>query len=151
MLTPVLVVGGWVVVYRLQALQARRKHLREMAEKTREAVVQLLELAIKFHTTKFDSQQKLAIVLALTHIEKRYELFPHIAVGKNECMPSAVDPALVTINPAFLVELRQAITLDHFDGDEEPLSQGAEQVQRISAAALGLIGEIDRVIVSALD
>ena len=48
-LTPLLVVGGWIVVYQLQALQARRKLLREEVEKTRQAVEKLLEMALKFH------------------------------------------------------------------------------------------------------
>ena len=149
-LTPLLVVGGWVVVYRLQALQARRKLLRETAEKVRESVTTLLEEAISFHTKEFDPEKKVAITLALTHLEKRYELFPKIAAGANSCIP-AVDPKQVEIPPKFIVELRQAITLLHFDEPEQPLSQGSPQIQRITAASVALIGEVDRVIVAALD
>ena len=132
-LTPVLVVGGWIVVYRLQALQARRKLLRETAEKVREAVAELLEAAISFHTKEFDVEKKVAITLALTHIEKRYQLFPKIAEGNNGCFP-AVDPKRVQIPPEFMVELRQAITLTHFDEKEDPLKEGSAQVNHITAA-----------------
>lgn len=143
-------IGGWAVVYRLQALQARRKMLRETAEKVRDSVSTLLADAINFHTKEFDAEKKIAITLALTHLERRYQLFPQIAGGANNCFP-AVDPKQVTIDPQFMVELRQAITLEHFDEPESPLTQTSPQIQRITAAAVGLIGEIDKVIVAALD
>lgn len=143
-------VGGWVVVYRLQALQARRKLLRETAEKVRDSVSELLADAVSFHTKEFDAEKKIAITLALTHLEKRYALFPKIAGAVNSCFP-AVDPKQVEIAPKFMVELRQAITLVHFDEPEPPLTQGCAQIQRITAAAIALISEIDRVIVAALD
>ncbi len=149
-LTPILVVGGWAVVYRLQALQARRKLLRETAEKVRESISALLADAISFHTKEFDAEKKMAIALALTHLEQRYALFPRIAATRNSCFP-AVDPKQVEIAPRFMVELRQAITLEHFDAPEPPLTQGSAQIQRITAAAIELLGEIDRVIVAALD
>lgn len=150
LLTPFLVVGGWVVVYRLQALQARRKLLRETAEKVRDSVSALLADAINFHTKEFDAEKKIAITLALTHLEKRYQLFPQIAGGNNSCFP-AVDPKQVAIDAQFMVELRQAITLVHFDEPEQPLTQTSAQIQRITSSAVALIGEIDRVIVAALD
>lgn len=150
-LTPLLVVGGWIVVYKLQALQARRKLLREVAEKARDAVEELQVMAIKFHTSKFDGDQKLGILLAMTRIEKRYKLFPQIASGGSECAPDAVDPAIVVIDSKLMVALRRAITLEHFDVEEEPLPHGAQQVQGIMAAGGDLISDIDRVIVAALD
>lgn len=137
-------------MYRLQALQARRKLLRETAEKVRDSVSELLAAAIIFHIKPFDEEKKIAITLALTHLEKRYKIFPQIAAGSHSCFP-AVDLKLVDVPPKFMVELRQAITLMHFDGPEQPLAQGCEQIQQITAAAVALIDEIDRVIVAALD
>lgn len=150
-LTPLLVVGGWVVVYRLQAMQARRKLLREVAEKAREAVENLQEIAIKFHTSKFDPDKRLVILLAMTRIENRYKLFPQIASGGWAGFPDAVAPNLVAIDSKFMVSLRRAVTLVHFDEEEHPLPHSAPQIQDIMAAAGELISEIDRVIVAALD
>lgn len=140
-----------MVVYRLQALQVRRKHIREAAEKVREAVDEILTLATRFHTTAFDPSMQMEIIAALTQIEKRYELFPKMAAGKSECSMDAVDPAKVSISPSFIFNLRVAITSNHFDEASAPLSPRDPQIADIQSAAHDLTAELDRVIVAALD
>ncbi len=151
-LTPLLVVGGWIVVYQLQALQARRKLLREEVEKTRQAVEKLLEMALKFHTTPFDEDKRTAILLSFNDIERRYTLFPKIARARSRCLPHAVKPTLVEIDPNTFVTLRKAITLEHFeDAEAEPLKHNHKQISDIRVAAVAMIEKIDKVLVSALD
>lgn len=149
-LTPCLVVGGWIVVYRLQALQARRKVLREMVDKVRQEIEELQAAAIKFHTSDFDLEAKINISLSLTRIEKSYQLFPQIASGTCGCFP-AVDPKKVVINPGYMVDLRRAITLKHFDEPGTPLKITDCQVQDIMAASAQLLSAVNDVMVAALD
>ncbi|WP_148237974.1 hypothetical protein [Alicycliphilus denitrificans] len=151
-LPSVLVVLGWAIAYKLQALQARRKLLREEVEKTRQAVEKLREIALQFHVNVYDPEKRGAIVIALTDIERRYGMFPEIARARSECSFNAVDISKTRVDAKYLTELRQAITLEHFEDPESaPLQHGHEQLERITVAASALIGELDKVLVAALD
>lgn len=151
-LPPILVVGGWIVVYQLQALQARRKILREEVDKTRGAVEKLLDLSLKFHTSQYDDEKRTAILLAFNDVERRYSLFPRIVTSRAKCIPHAVRPDAVVVDPELLVNLRSAVTLEHFDDPQAvALAYGHKQLDEIRAAAHALITQLDVVLVAALD
>jgi hypothetical protein len=152
LLPSALVVGGWLVVYQLQALQARRKVLREEAEKARNVVEALRAAAIKFHLTKHSAPERLSILSSITDIERRCAIFPRIASRGRSCLPHAVDPKLTIVDSKYIVRLRQAITLEHFDDpNAEPLHIGSPQVSKITDACQALILSIDGVLIAALD
>lgn len=152
LLPSLLVVGGWVIVYQLQALQARRKLLREEAEKTRTAVEKLNEAALRFHMNERSESDRLVITAALTDLERRCELFPKIAASRKKWLPSCVDPQKVKVDVALIVAARKAITLEHFDDpDAEALKLGSPQLEAITSSCTTLIRTIDEVLVASLD
>lgn len=147
-----LVVGGWIIVYQLQALQARRKVLREEVEKTRTAVVSLTETALRFHMKPHSVEDQMQILASITDIERRYAMFPKIAAGRSRWLPDAVQPVLTKINPELLIRLRQAITLEHFDDPQlEPLPYGSRQLTDIGNESRRLVSAIDEVLIASLD
>ena len=151
-LPSLLVVGGWVIVYQLQALQARRKVLREEVEKARAAVLNLNGDALRFHMNVHSVPDRLAIVAALTDIERRCELFPQISIARRAWLPDAVPTTKAKIEAALIVKVRQAITLDHFDDESAgPLPVGSKQLEEITSACTALVRSIDGVMVAALD
>ena len=155
-LPPLLVVGGWVVIYHLQALQARRKLLREEAEKARIAVTALQEAAIEFHTSTFSASRKLAVHGMLTDLDRRRDLIPALArpkqIFKFVELPLLDAQANILIDAKLIVELRQAITLEHFeDPTAAPLSADDPQLKLIAQKCLALVSEIDRILIAALD
>lgn len=151
-----LVVGGWIVVYQLQALQARRKLLREEADKARVAVVALQVAAVEFHTTPFSASRRLSVLGMLTDLDRRRDLIPALArpkrVFKIINLPLIKAQADVLIDAKSIVELRQAITLEHFDDEAaDPLSGEHPQLMLITQKCMDLVAEIDRVLIAALD
>lgn len=151
-LPPLVIVGGWVVVYQLQALQARRKLLREEVEKTIEAVNELLDIAIRFHTTAYDESLKSSITLALTDIERRYSNFPRICTAKKSYLPNAANLEKVQVDPEYLINLRRSITIEHFDEKfEVELKHSDKKITIIRGAALDLMNAVDKVFIEALD
>ena len=151
-LPSLLVVGGWMIVYQLQALQARRKVLREEVEKARAAVLTLNGDALRFHMSAHSIADRLALVAALTDIERRCELFPQISVARRTWLPDAVPTNKAKVDSALIVNVRQAITLNHFDDESAaPLSVGSTQLEEITAACTALVRSVDGVMVAALD
>lgn len=139
-------------MYQLQALQARRKILREEVDKTRVVVEKLLDISLRFHTSPYDDEKRTAILLAFNDVERRYGLFPRIVTSRAKYLPDAVRPDLVGIDPELLVNLRSAVTLEHFeDSQAAALPHGHKQLDEIRAAALALINQLDVVLVAALD
>lgn len=151
-----MVVGGWIVVYQLQALQARRKLLREEADKARVAVVALQQAAVEFHTSTFSASRRLSVLGMLTDLDRRRKLIPALARPKRVAKIVTLSPvdaqANVLIEAKLIVELRQAITLEHFD-DQTAAPLGAEnpQLELIAQRCMDLVAEIDRVLITALD
>lgn len=156
LVTPLMVVAGWVVVYQLQGLQARRKQLREEAEKARGAVDALQRLSIAFHTAKYSSDKRLEVLVAYNDVARRCELLGLIVQPKKlfgvmelAALPRGTD---VKVRPGLYIEMKQAITLDHFDDQEqEPLAPSAEQIQRIVDAAGALTTRLDQIMMLGLD
>jgi hypothetical protein len=154
-LTPILVVGGWVVVYQLQALQSRRKLLREEAETMRQAVHDLHELAVEFHTEAYAAPRRLEVLRRMTELERRRTVLPQIARSKR-VLGFSVSPlssvAAAHIEPQLVVKLNQAITLEHFDDPTaEPLDAGSGQFQKIAQACSDMVAAIDNILIAALD
>lgn len=148
----ILVVGGWVVVYQLQALQARRKLLREEMDKARDAVAELQEAALRFHMSVYSVADRMLVIGLLTDIDRRLTLFPRIATSRHWFLPNSVMPQDVTVNLDYLVRLRQAITLEHFDDPEmTPLVLGDPLINNITGASAQMVFELDRVFVAAID
>ncbi|RYF60743.1 MAG: hypothetical protein EOO27_04795 [Comamonadaceae bacterium] len=155
-LPPILVVGGWVVVYYVQALQARRKLLREEADKARTAILGLQQQAVSFHTQEFSATERLKVLAALNDVERRCQMLPNIARTKNVLGMKDVspvdDPVSARIPTSFIVALQRAITLDHFDDPQAPpLSAGAIQIWHITHSADELVKAVDAVLIAALD
>lgn len=155
-LPPLLVVGGWVVVYYVQALQNRRKLLREEADKARSAVTSLLEDAVKFHTDTFSPSARLKVLAGLNDIERRANLLPAIASKKKAWgwlpLPKIADPTAVAVDAELIVRLRQSITLEHFDDpNAAPLGIDAQQLQLMVTATAALHAAIDKALIASLD
>ena len=154
-LPPLLVVGGWAVVYQLQGLQARRKLLREEADKMRAAVHDLHQLAADFHTHAYSEHDRLKVLRAMTDLDRRREMLPRIARSKKivfwQVSPIA-DVSDVSLDPRLIVSLNQAITGEHFDDPgAEPLPGDAEQLRRIGDSCAALVLAIDQALIAALD
>ena len=151
-LPPFLVVVGWVFVYKLQALQARKKFLREEVEKARGAIEKLEALAIVFHTTTYSAASNFAIVSGITDIERRCSLFPKIIGAQTARRFPPRAPRLTTVEPSLFVAIRQAITLKHFDDPKDaPLSPTDLQLAEIASACNAAIAALDTVLLVGLD
>jgi len=147
-----LVVFGWVVVYRVQSLQARKKFLREEVEKARAAIEKLESLAISFHTTPYSAASSFAILSGITDIERRCGLFPKIMKDRpaNKFLRRSSRPT--TVDPSLFVAIRQAITLDHFDDPAaSALPSNDLQLTKIASACNAAIGALDAVLLVGLD
>ena len=154
-ITPFLVVGGWIVVYQLQALQARRKLLREEADKARSAVYAVHELAVQFHTQDHDASRRVEVMRAVTDIERRRGMLEQIARPKR-IMGCTVSPlalnATAHIDADLVKRLNQAITLEHFDDPEaKAIGIGDAQIKKIDAACADLVAAVDLVVIAGLD
>ncbi len=151
-LPSLLVVGGWVVIYRLQAVQSRRKMLREYIEETREAIADLLETALRFHTDTRTVTDGMLLLGKFTDIERRLCMLPRMAQSRWAYPKTIADPSMMVVDLMFLVRLRQAITLDHFDDPlEAPLAFGAPQLGKIASASSRLTLEVDQCHLAAMD
>ena len=154
-LPPILVVGGWAIAYHLQGLQARRKLLREEAEGMRDAVAELHQAALEFHTNVYEESKRLLILRSITDLERRRQMLPLMGrsrsfLGKDYAPVSSIEA--VTIAPQLIANLNQAITLEHFDDPSaEPLKAADPQVLKIGQEAAELTAAIDRAFVAALD
>ena len=145
-----------MVVYQLQALQARRKLLREEAEAMRDAAHELHQLAVDFHTEEYSKSKQLELLRAITDLDRRRELLPKIARAKRVSgfMVEAVagGPAAVTIPAHLVVAINQAATLEHFgDPAAAPLEHSSPQVQRIGQRCNELVAAVDGVLLAAMD
>lgn len=151
-LPSILVVGGWCIAYQLQALQARRKVLREEIEKTRAAVESLNSSALGFHLEKFSAVKRWEILRAIEDVERRCTLLPVVANARALMLRRVLDPSKMTIDPRLFVELRQSITLEHFDDpDQDPLKHEAQQLRKISASCFSISSALDSALITALD
>ena len=141
-----------MVIYQLQALQARRKILREEVDKAKAAVEKLRESAISLHTKAHTPLEHHSIKGMLSDIERRCNLWPGIAAKRRKWLWPAADMVQVTLDPTHMMHLRQAITLEHFDDvSASPLMHDAPQLSQIMEAANDLVLAMDKVLVAALD
>ncbi|MCW5319645.1 hypothetical protein D5039_00145 [Verminephrobacter aporrectodeae subsp. tuberculatae] len=148
----IIVVLGWAIVYQIQALQVRRKILREEIEKTRDVIIELGKTAARFHMNPYSVEDHMSITSLLTDIERRYSMFPKIAKARRRFLPNAVEVGKIEVDPKHLVGLRQAITGTHFDDSAAlALPHSDSQFKDISSATRQMILVIDGVFVAALD
>lgn len=148
-----VIIAGWFVVHRLQGLQARRKMLRERVDLARREVRQVREAALRFHTAPAFSQERSErLVEMIADLDRSCELFPNIVRGRLSWV-NAANPDRCKVDPTCTKQLRQAITLEHFDADDRwrPLQRDAKQIFAIKQSTAQMLDELDRIMVAALD
>lgn len=150
-LSPILIIAGWYVVVSNQARQSRRKIIREELELLRTAVSELGEAAIKFHTQSYSEDSRRHILVQLTQANRRLQLLPHIA--RTNWMTWDAIPAKSLPNPTKrIIELRQAITFNHFDDPtQSALSMDSREIGLIERACHCLLLSLDEFMIAALD
>lgn len=151
-LPAILVIVGWYVVYRLQALQVRRRSLREHVTQLRTLSKEIRGAAIDFHTGLFDVEKHEVLLELLQELDDRCALLPNMARTTSCWMPNAADVNVCGLVAREVMRFRQAITLDHFDNDQQAaLVVGDPQIVQVRNAARILLVQLDRVSTTALD
>lgn len=148
-----LIIAGWFVVHHLQGFQARRRMLRERVDVARNDVRQIRDAALRFHTAPaFSPEGNESLLEMIADLDRSCKLFPNIVQGRLPGI-NAANPGRCRVDPTCTKQLRQAITLEHFDADHnwQPLAGSAEQLADIRQSAAQMLDELDRIMVDALD
>lgn len=148
-----LILIGWIVLYRIQVNQNRLKVLREDIDRASIALSDIQTDAIKYHTLgAIESNiHPSALIASIEALSRKIQHWPNIAAGNNRFFSPPADPNCLRIDTEYMKKLRQTITLNHFDLNESPLPPSAPQLQEIQNACNELSREISRALVFALD
>lgn len=155
LLPPILIIVGWYVVVSVQALQSRRRIIREELATLRTMVGELKDAAIKFHTQSPSEDLRRNIMAQLKEIARRADLLPRIA-KTNWIMLDAIPKKRLPKPTSYIIALRQAVTTHHFDSLIENLPQPAlsldsDQILQIESEHHNFLAYLDETMIAALD
>lgn len=107
-----LIIGGWFFVHKAALSRERRKEKREVIDRVLEEIRAIESIAIDFHSSKiFNKKVNSNITLRIDRLSRKLQAPPFAALG---------------ISTDLMIQIRQAITLRHFDKSDFPTA-----VQRI--------------------
>ncbi|SCZ86434.1 conserved hypothetical protein [Nitrosomonas mobilis] len=102
----VLIIGGWFVVHKATLSRERRKEKREIINNVLEEIRAIESIAVDFHNSViFDGKVNSNITLRIDRLSRKLQATPFAELG---------------ISRDLMIQIRQAITLKHFDKSDFP-------------------------------
>jgi hypothetical protein len=150
-ISAVLVIIGWIVVYKTQSNRERRKQIREYVSGLCDDLIALETLAVKYHTSEREEAKEQEIISKLGRLEKACSKLPRF-IESQKFLFKAVDPEKLKIDSKRMQVLRQTMTLNHF-GDEHTgaMEHQDDFILNLELAAVEALEVLEGVLISSLD
>lgn len=148
----VLVIAGWIIVYKTQANRERRKSLRDLVAGLFKDLHELEVEFIKYHTSDRDQALEYPLLAKLNRFEKSCNNIPNYFSSQWRIFVRAGNPKKVEIDLGILRGFKESLTLKHWmDEHTGKIERDNKVISDISISSEVLAERLEKIRIYILD